>query len=419
MAKSNNFPILPLLGVGTVVLLALAAAGGKSKKESDGTDDTNGSDDDIGDPPPDGEIDGDGGGYTGPVLDYGSGDGDGDGGGGVFTPNLGNFEICTSRDLSVQSYTTPVVNGQSSGGSFDPRSEYELPASLEASVLDPGVRDVSSYTGNTVVNYRYQTSGVASIPLQDSGAVRFTSALKGDDGNVCPLFPSARQLAEESPVTLIISTVAPPGLTGPSSSPSSDQPFLMAAETAASEESLHGSLRAIAVVPSTPFDVSAQFVIPEKSTSSILGSKGFTNVFSDFTTAPSKNSAAYFLRWGLSERMFWSSLGPQLGIQEGTGGNKALAKAFGNLNWNARYNEMYHKEMFFQTTVAAAVNRKANVAKMMVFNFNLDSITSNNPNIVVINRPTDKQIQQAISQLANWALNVQPLTSTPPKLTLK
>jgi len=397
--KKSSLPILPILGIGGVALLALAASKGSSS--SNGSTESSGDgggDDEL---PPDGEIPGGGGGGGQggtPELS---------GGLAQLTPNLDNFQLCIGRELPRQSAEGTAHER------FQIPQDIEVVPLLEGSVTE-GADFQGSVSDTLHLHYIYPilSGGVASKTLMEGGKARLNSASK-QDGSACPAYPTARILAEESPYSLIFSTIA-----------AGKTLFQTVAQTASAIELDNPLVRAVAVVPVRDHGVvmSEREALPAKLemkpfTALAPGvNVGYQQGFID--TVPSDSSISKDVRqhgagavWGYSMRMFWSSLGPQLDIAMGSGGNQLLAEFFGS--YFAQPGAQYPNEPMYAQTVVCAVNRKYNIARMVIFAGT--SQAQEDGSVAVVPVETDNsEVAKIVAELAAWAVAYEP---PPPSLT--
>lgn len=400
--KKSSLPILPILGIGGVVLIALAASKGSSS--SNGTTESSGDGDGDDQLPPDGEIPGED--EEGEREPLPSATPSLQGPAAQATPNLENFSICTGRELSP--------TGK------DVYTEYAIPTELETvPLLHGNVIAGSDYVGTASdtkkLYYKYRIDPAAHLTLQEQGANRFKKALQGEAG-ACPINPSARMLAEESPYSLIISTIAPPQMNHPTLWWTGL--FAYVAQAAAELEDVKG-VRAVAAVPTVDFgNLVRGRAHQHGGTRVILQPKyylhqgihvGYQTGYRDEDPYPVDEKELNAMYWSYSERMFWSGLGPALGIEAGAEGNKLLSKAMSGSIFTSPFGSGSDEEPAFKTTVVCAVNRIHNVARMLIFAPQKTSevqgrVSLVNPNDV----PSPDAAKKMVAELTQWALDYEP-----------
>ena len=401
--KKSSLPILPILGIGGVVLIALAASKGSSS--SNGTTESSGDGDGDDQLPPDGEIPGED--EEGEREPLPSATPSLQGPAVQATPNLENFSICTGRELSP--------TGK------DVYTEYAIPTELETvPLLHGNVIAGPDYVGTASdtkkLYYRYLIDD-SPLTLQEQGTNRFEKALQGEAG-ACPINPSARMLAEESPYSLIISTIAPPQMNHPTLWWTGM--FAYVAQAAAELEDAKG-VRAVAAVPTVDFgNLVRGRAHQHGGTRVVLQPRyflhsgvpvGYETGYIDEDLYPVDEKELNAMYWSYSERMFWSGLGPALGIEAGMEGNKLLSEAMSGFIWTSPFGSYggMDEEPVFKTTVVCAVNRIHNVARMLIF---APQKTSEVQGRVSLVNPNDvagpDAAKKMVAELTQWVLDYEP-----------
>jgi len=386
-----SLPVIPIAaGLGLLALLLSKGGKGGSSQSSEGGEDL-----------PDGTLPGgEGSGGQGGTPEL-------SGGLVQLTPILENFQLCLGREMSRQS-----AEGTA-------HERFQIPEDVEVVPLLEGVitegadfQGTASDTLHLQYNYPILPGGAASLSLMDGGKARLKKASDAD-GSACPPYPSARILAEESPYSLIFATISEGGTV-----------FSTVAQTASAIELEDPLIRAVAVVPARNHGVvmaeRAQLPLKVEMKPFVAIAPGVNVGYQQgfIDSVPSDSSVAKDVRqhgasatWGYSMRMFWSSLGPQLDIPMGSGGNEWLGEFFGT--YFAQPGAQYPNEPMYGQTVVCAVNRKFNIAKMVIFAGVTEAVEDGM--VTILPMTTDNgEVAQIVSDLAEWAVTYEP---APPSLT--